>query len=70
MYLSLGIFIDFQISLYDLCYFKANLKYIQKTNNNNPIQSYTNKYQEYIAFSYGYKVVCIGYRYNKPEQIY
>ena len=50
--------------------FEANLKYVEKNNKNKPIQSYTNKNQEHIAFSYGYKVVHIGYRFNKPEQIY
>ena len=32
----------------------------------NPEKSYTNKYQEHIAWSYGYKLVCACDKFNKP----
>ena len=38
--------------------FKPNLKEVQKPNKYNSDVSYTDKYQTYIACSYGYKVVC------------
>ena len=32
----------------------------------NPEKSYTNKYQIYIPFSYGYKLLCVGDKFSKP----
>ena len=32
----------------------------------NPEESYTNKYQKYIPFSYGYKLLCVGNKFSKP----
>ena len=36
----------------------------------NPIESYTNKYQKYVACSYGYKLVYVGDRFSKPFKPY
>ena len=36
----------------------------------NPEESYTNKYQKHIAFSYGYKLVCVGDKFSKPIKTY
>ena len=33
-------------------------------------QSYTNKYQEYVACSYGCKLVCVDERLSKPFKTY
>ena len=43
---------------------------IQASLDNNADTSYTDKYQEHIACSYGYKVVCNDDRFSKPVQIY
>ena len=49
-----------------LClYFKSNLKDVQKPNKDN-----FDKYQNHIVCSYGYKVVCIYYRFSKTVQTY
>ena len=32
----------------------------------NPSESYTNKYQKYVACSYGYKLVCVDDKFSKP----
>ena len=32
----------------------------------NPDESYTNKYQKYVACSYGYKLVCVDDKFSKP----
>ena len=32
----------------------------------NPNESYTNKYQKYVACSYGYKLVCVDHKLSKP----
>ena len=31
----------------------------------NPNESYTNKYQKHIACSYGYKLLCIDYKFGR-----
>ena len=31
----------------------------------NPNESYTNKYQKHVAFSYGYKLVCVDDKFSK-----
>ena len=36
----------------------------------NPEESYTNKYQEHIACSYGYKLVCLDHKFSKPFKTY
>ena len=36
----------------------------------NPDDSYTNKYQKHAAFSYGYKLVCVGDNFIKPFRSY
>ena len=36
----------------------------------NPREFYKNKYQKHIAFSYGYKLVCIDEKFSKPFQTY
>ena len=36
----------------------------------NPEESYTSKYQIRIACSYGYKLVCVEYKFSKPFQTY
>ena len=37
---------------------------------NNLDESYTNEYQEHIAHSHGYKVICIEDGFSNPEQKY
>lgn len=49
--------------------FKPNLKEVQKPNKYNSDVSYTDKYQTYIACSYGYKVVCANDRFSKTAII-
>ena len=39
--------------------FLSNLKQVQNPKRDNADASYTGKYREHIACSYGYKVVCI-----------
>ena len=34
------------------------------------IQSYNNKYQEHIAYSYGYKLQCFDGKFSKPFKTY
>ena len=36
----------------------------------NPEESYANKYQKYIACSYGCKLVCVDDKFSKPFKIY
>ena len=36
----------------------------------NPEESYTSKYQKHIAFSYGYKLVCVDDKFSKPFKTY
>ena len=36
----------------------------------NPKESYTNKYQKHIACSYGYKLVCVDDRFSKTFKTY
>ena len=36
----------------------------------NPDEPYTNKYQKYIACSYGYKLVCVDDKFSKPFKTY
>ena len=36
----------------------------------NPKESYMNKYQRYIAGSYGYKLVCVDAKFSKPFKTY
>ena len=36
----------------------------------NPKESYRNKYQKHIAYSYGYKFVCVDDKFSKPFKIY
>ena len=36
----------------------------------NPNESYTNKYQKHVAFSYGYKLVCVDDNFNNPFKSY
>ena len=36
----------------------------------NPEESYMNKYQKYIACSYGYKLVCVDDKFSKPFKTY
>ena len=31
----------------------------------NPNESYTNKYQKHVACSYGYKLLCIDYKFGR-----
>ena len=31
----------------------------------NPNKSYTNKYQKHVACSYGYKLLCIDYKFGR-----
>ena len=33
-------------------------------------QSYTSKYQKHVAYSYGYKLVCIDDKFSKPFKSY
>ena len=35
-----------------------------------PEESYTNKYQKHIACRYGYKLVCVDYKFSKPFKSY
>ena len=36
----------------------------------NPIDSYTNKYQKHVAYSYGYELVCADDKFRKPFKSY
>ena len=36
----------------------------------NPNESYTEKYQKHVAFSYGYKLVCVDDKFSKPFESY
>ena len=36
----------------------------------NPNESYTNKYQEHISCSYGYRLVCVDDKFSKPFKSY
>ena len=36
----------------------------------NTEESYMNKHQKHIAFSYGFKLVCVDDKFSKPFQIY
>ena len=36
----------------------------------NLVESYTNKYHKYIACRYGYKLVCVDYKFRKPFKTY
>ena len=36
----------------------------------NPNESYTNKYQTHVAYSYGYKFVCLDDTFSKPFKSY
>ena len=49
---------------------ESNLRQIQKPNRDNVDASYTDKYQENIAFSYDYKILCSDHRFSKSVQIY
>ena len=31
----------------------------------NPNESYTNKYQKHVACSYGYKLLCVDYKFSR-----
>ena len=33
-------------------------------------ESYTNKYQDHVACSYGYKLVCVDGKFSQPFKIY
>ena len=33
-------------------------------------ESYTNKFQEHVACSYGYKLVCVGHKFSKHFRFY
>ena len=35
-----------------------------------PEESYTNKYRKHMACSYGYKLVCVNYKFSKPFKAY
>ena len=35
-----------------------------------PEESYTSKYQKYVSCSYGYKLVCVNDKFNKPFKSY
>ena len=36
----------------------------------NPNESYRNKYQKHIAWSYGYELVCVDYKFSKLFKTY
>ena len=36
----------------------------------NPNESYTNKYQKYVAWSYGYKLICVDDKFSKSFESY
>ena len=36
----------------------------------NPNESYTNKYPKHVAYSYGYKLVCVDDKFSKPFKLY
>ena len=36
----------------------------------NPNESYTNKYQKYVACSYGYQLVCVDDKFSQPFKSY
>ena len=42
----------------------------QKTIENNPEESYINKYQKHVACIYGYKLVCVDDKLIKPLKLY
>ena len=43
---------------------------LEKSGKQNPNESYTSKYQEHIAFSQGYKLICADDKFNKPFKSY
>ena len=43
---------------------------MKKTNKDNPDKYYTDNYQDHIACSYGYKLVCVDHRFSKSVQMY
>ena len=49
--------------------FYADFEGILVSGNNgkqNPVESYTSKYQKNVACSYGYKLVCVNDNFRKP----
>ena len=36
----------------------------------NPNEFYTNKYQKHVAYSYGYKLICVADKFRKPFKSY
>ena len=51
----------------------ADSESILKPENNgkqNPDKSYVNEYQKHVAYNYGYKLVCVDDKFNKPLKTY
>ena len=42
----------------------------ENNRNQNPNESYTNKYQKHVFSSYGYLSVCVDDKFSKPFQLY
>ena len=54
-----------EINIYDLCRF-WNYICARRKWKENPVESYTKKYQKHIACSYGCKLVCLDYQLSNP----
>ena len=54
------------------CYIQKLLKENKVTifGKQNPNESYTSKYQEHVAFSHDYKLLCADDKFNKPFKSY
>ena len=49
--------------------FESNLV-LEDNGNQNPNESYTNKCQKHVAFSCGYKLVCVDDKFSQPFKSY
>ena len=66
-------FKNFERKINPLFMIYANLESILVSEDNekqNWNESYTNKYQEHIAFRYDYKLECADYKFSEPSESY
>ena len=47
-----------------------NMLLRESNGNQNPNETYTNKYQKHVACSYGYKLVCVDDKFTNPFKSY
>ena len=58
-----------KVTVYNLCRFWKFL--VPEVNGKqNPKESYIDKYEKHIAWSYGYKLVCADDKFSKPFKTY